>query len=585
MSKDREYSPLDEDTNDTVPGSEETSAAEDGMSEAKENLRKALQEVQEENETQEKSGKKEKKQKHTRTSEEDAERAFNKVKRRKRLKYGSLATVITLVVIAIVVVINVIVKVLDQRYNLNIDLTSSGLYQIDDKTVEYLQQIKDDISITVLASEDYFYENSQLKVVAEILNRFRTESNDHISVEYVDMTKNPEAVRKYSENYSGEFSVGDVVVANKDDSLIRVLKFSTEIIKTESSIDYSTYQQTYKYTFVGEKSLVSALMGVTDLNPVEVAFIDKSGGRYIYYQYEQGCYERLNDLLTKNNYKVTELDITTDALEDKYTMAILCAPYNDLTEQQIEKLTEYMYNGGKYGKNLIYFSSPYQAQTPKLDEFLETWGIKVGTSVVNEGNDAAAQYLSTVLGMTKSVPVVTASDDALNAGMTDSKKPIVAPFARPIELLFASNSGRTTNALLTTSETCFLYPLDEESAKSFDQDTAERGSRVIAAMADTNFTENSEAMKSTMVVFGSAWFVDYYVAANSSYNNADYFVTLMNNMTGKENVIAIADKSLDQTTMEITEEKAKLTRTITMFVIPGIVAVLGIAVFIRRKNK
>ena len=40
----------------------------------------------------------------------------------------------------------------------------------------------------MLASEDYFYENSQLKVVAEILNRFRTESNEHISVEYVDMT-------------------------------------------------------------------------------------------------------------------------------------------------------------------------------------------------------------------------------------------------------------------------------------------------------------------------------------------------------------------------------------------------------------
>ena len=588
MSKDREYSPLDDDTNDTVPGSEETSAAEDEMNEAKENLRKALQEVQEENESQEKSGKKEKeKKKHLRTPEEEAERALNSAIRRKRWKYGTLATVVTIVMVAIVVVINVIVKVLDQRYNLNIDLTSSGLYQIDDKTVEYLQQIKDDISITVLASEDYFYENSQLKVVAEILNRFRTESNEHISVEYVDMTKNPEAVRKYSENYSGEFSTGDIVVANKEDSLIRVLKFSTEVIKTESSIDYATYQQTYKYTFVGEKSLVSALMGVTDLNPVEVAFINQSGGRYIYYQYEQGCYERLSDLLTKNNYKITEVDLTTDALDDKYAMAILCAPLNDLTEQQVQKLTDYMYNGGKYGKNMIYFGSPYQKETPQLDQFLETWGIKLGAAIVNEGNDAAAQYLNTVLGMTKSVPVVTASGDELNAGMTDSKIPIVAPFARPIELLFESNSGRTTGALLTTSETCFLYPLDltEETAKTYDESTAERGSHVIAARADTNFTENNEAMKSTLTVFGSAWFVDYYVAASSSYNNADYFITLMNNMSGKESVIAIADKSLDQTVMEITTEKANLTRTITMFIIPGIVAVLGIAVFIRRKNK
>ena len=596
MSNDKEKQPLgSDDTLDNVNGIDENAApAEDEMSEAKENLRKALEEVQEANEAEKaekKSGKKEKKPKHERTPEEESERALNSVSRKKRLKYGSVATLITLVFIAIIAVVNVIVNMLDKRFNLNIDLTSSGLYEIDEKTIDYLHQVKDDIKITVLADENYFMENAQLKVVSETLNRFRTESNNHISVEYVDLNKNPEAVRKYSANYSGEFSLGDIVVAkdtdNLDDKLVRVLKFQQDVIKTEQSIDYTTYSYVYNYSFIGEQSLVSALMGVTDLNPVKVALINKVNGSPIYAQYEQYSYQRLSELLKKNNYEVEEVDLVTDPLDDQYALAILCAPYDDLTKQMVDKLADYMKNDNKYGKKMVYFSSPNQKETPMLDEFLETWGLKFGAAVVYEGNSAAAQYVNIAVSggsPLTSVPVLSVTDDPLNSGMVASKTPIVAPLARPIELLFESNSGRTTDALLKTSDTCFLFPLNAD-ADSFDPDKAERGSYVLTAMADTTFSDDSGAHTSTMVAFGSAWFLDYYVAGSRSYNNADYFVSLMNSMTGKENVITIAEKSLDQTSMDITAEKVSLIRTITMFMIPLAVAVVGIVVYVRRKNR
>ena len=249
----------------------------------------ALKEIAEEEQaaaaSEEKDADSKKKKKHSRTPEAEKERALKSVKRRKKFKYGSLAAIITIVFVAIVVAVNLICGMLDERYNWNIDLTSQGLYQIDDQTVDFLHKLNDDVKITVLANEAYFLEDSNLKVLSETLTRFKTESNGHISVEYVDANKNPEAISVFKQNYTGDLQSGDVVIA-KDD-LVRVIAMSNGGYRTNGptsylfeqnvSIDYSTYQQTSTLSFVGEQSLISAIMGVTDLNPVKIGMIDTTG--------------------------------------------------------------------------------------------------------------------------------------------------------------------------------------------------------------------------------------------------------------------------------------------------------------------
>lgn len=523
-----------------------------------------------------------KKQKRMRTPEEEKERALNKVKRRKKFKYGALAAIITVVVIAVIVLINIICGVLDDRFNWNIDLTSSGLYEISDETVGYLNQLNSDIDMVVMAEEKYFLENTKLKVVAETLNRFKAESNGKIKVQYVDLTKNPDVVKKYTENYNGEFTQGDVVVASGD--LQRVVPFN-EIIRTNQSIDYTTYQYVYDYTFVGEKSLLSAIMGVTDLNPVSVAVIDKANGEQISYQYEAYSVQRINELLEKNNYQITELDIATDELSPAaYDMAVLCAPYNDLTEAQIDKLNKFLNNDGKYGKQLVYFASVYQTETPKLDDFLETWGLAVSDNIAYEGDASKAQYVNLALGMMQQIPIATvAADEKYNTAAMGSKLPVIAPLCRPIERLYEMNSGRTTVPLLQSSDTAFLYPIGAD-ADSFDQASAKTGTFDLAVYGTQNFLIDNVEVTSTVVAFGSMWMLDYYVASSSSYYNADYFVTLMNGLAGKENMITIAEKSLNDTTITVTDGQVSTVRTVVIFVLPLAVALLGAFIVIRRRN-
>lgn len=517
------------------------------------------------------------------TPEQERERALNRVKHRKKLKYGALATTLTILFVAAVVVVNIIASVLNDRYQWNIDLTSTGLYEIDEKTIGYLNQLNNDIELVVMADESLFAENAMLKVVDETLNRFKAESNGHISVKYVDMTKDPDAIREYSQNYNGEIVDGDIVVAAGD--LVRVVAFE-DIINVESSIDYTTYSQVTNYTFVGEQSLLAAIMGVTDLNPINVALLGNLGESTIYHGYESYNYQSICGLLEKNNYICTDVDISADALDPaEYDMAVLVAPQNDLTQAQIDKLSVFLYNEGNYERKLLYFASTFQNETPNLDAFLETWGIAVGNAVIYEGNDSTAHQVNTALSMLRSTPAVSLTDSEYAAKLANKNLPIVAPICRPLELLYESNSGRTTEALLVTSDTAYLQPLTTtEGDEAVDESDTETGSFVVAALGHQHNTVGAETYTSTVAVFGS-WLLDINVTEERSYNNADYFVTVVNTMCGKENVITIAEKSLDTTSITITASQAKTTRNIVVFGIPLLVAIIGFVVYLRRRNK
>lgn len=517
------------------------------------------------------------------TPEQERERALKRVKRRKKFKYGALATALTVLFVAAVVVVNIIAGVLNDRYQWNIDLTSSGLYEIDEQTISYLNLLNTDIELVVMADEALFTENAMLKVVDETLNRFKAESNGHISLKYVDMTKDPDAVREYSQHYNGEIVDGDIVVAAGD--LVRVVAFE-DVINVEQSVDYTTYSQITNYTFVGEQSLLAAIMGVTDLNPIHVALLGKLGDANIYHGYESYNYQSITALLEKNNYLCTDVDISAESLDPaKYDMAVLVAPQNDLTQAQIDKLSAFLYNEGNYERKLLYFASSFQNETPNLDAFLETWGISVGDAVVYEGNDSAAHQVRTALSVLRSIPALSLTESEYAAKLANKNLPIVAPICRPLELLYESNSGRTTEALLVTSDTAYLQPLTTtEEGETVDASNAETGSFIVAALGHQHNAVGAETFTSTVAVFGS-WMLDVNVTEERSYNNADYFVTVVNTMCGKENVVTIAEKSLDTTTIAITAAQVKTTRNIVVFCIPLLVAIIGFVVYLRRRNK
>ena len=533
---------------------------------------------------------------------------FNK----KKLKYGSVAVVITVVFIAVVVFVNLIAEILTDKKNLKLDLTAQKYYEVSQDTIDYIKDIKKDVVIDVMYQKENFEKSSYMKMVLETLNKYQ-QNSDHIEVEFHDIVSEPDVINKYSDVYSGTIQQGSIVVACGD--RVKVISSIDDLF----TIDTSSYYQTGSSTitgYKGEQELTSAVMSVTDANPKKAAFITGYNGSSIYHSYNSNAVNSLYNLMNKNGYEISQIDILNDDLSpDDYDIVVLPAPVNDLTTDCISKLDDFLYNGGKLDRNMIYIADIFQYKTPNIDDFLEIWGIEVGDSVVYESNADKNQKVTISTGSAEA-PIVSSVDDDFTSGLSNTKLPIVAPVSRNINLLFDANVDRTTDSLLQTSDTAYLYPLnmksvdeakaeaaeqeqtasdaensteateeETEATTKFDTETAEKATQNVMALAKKTNTENNETHTNNLLVIGGMSLVDPNLTSSATYNNAEFIVNAINQICGKENGIIIAEKSLTQTTIDITAAQITTIRRIIEYVIPLIVIAAGIFVYVWRKNR
>ncbi len=64
---------------------------------------------------------------------------------------------------------------------------------------------------------------------------------------------------------------------------------------------------------------------------------------------------------------------------------------------------------------------------------------------------------------------------------------------------------------------------------------------------------------------------DQGITSSASFNNGDYFVGVLNSITGKAEGITIVAKDLTNPTVEMTESQAYALRNVFMFIVPAIV--------------
>ncbi len=504
---------------------------------------------------------------------------------RKKLKYGSVATAITCVVVAIVVVVNVLVNMLVEKYPVKLDLTDNAMYEISDETIEYLKTVDQEVNFTVLSDKSYFQTNgAYMKMVSEILERY-TQYSDKINLTYVDSTTNPDVVQKFQAGYSGQLSGTDIVISAADDpTKMRVVN-----IYNLFGYDQEKYQMAYYYgyytledcinSFKGEQDLTAALMYVTDADPVNVALITTANAQPIFNQdYNLASVQAFQNVLTKNGYNVISIDLYTTKLDPaEYDILVLPAPVNDLTADAVEQISAFLYNDGAYSRDLIYIADFTQSATPNLNGLLETWGLSVSSKLVMEGDENAAQKVQLAIG-SATVPVAEIAEETYSAGLANKALPIVSPLCRSIDILWESKTGGVTTELLRSSDSVYLTTLES------DEEEENVGPQTIMAMSTRKYYEDSVPSESNILVMGSMMLADYNVMQTPSYNNAEYIMSVINTMTGKGNSLIIAEKTLGNTAITITEGQLKGINFV-LYGIPFVVVIIGIVVIVRRKNR
>ncbi len=499
----------------------------------------------------------------------DTEKQRRKRMDRRRFKYGSIATAITIIVIAVAVVINVILALASDRINMSMDLTGKGTFEISQETKDYIATVKEPVHIVCLSEENEFKTSNYVyyKQAYEVLKKY-TIYGDTITLDFVDMVKDPSYAERYSKSYKGELNQYNIVV--ESDKRIKVLSIK-DLYNVE--INYNTYQQEV-VSSKAEQELTSAIMYVTDPDPMKVTMFNSAT--------QSPSYDNVRSMLEANGYEVTEIDPLSQPIPEDTDIVVINAPLNDFDEQIIDGLYTFLDNGGALGKNLVYIADSTQKETANIDAFLAEWGIKVGSGVVGE-NDAANRQTTRSYYIIRDY--IQANDYSVNVAQPDL--PVIDYQSRPIELLFDTSDTRTTVPLLTTADTAFVFTQELQQAY-------ENGTEVEIPNGTYNtwavskkyvWDANNQPVYSNVLVIGSGWTLCSDLTETTYFNNGDYFLSVMNTMTGKNSGISIIAKDLKDDSFDLDEATFNKYRVMYVMIIPLIAVIAGIAVFIRRRSK
>ena len=473
-------------------------------------------------------------------------------------KMKALFALIILLLLAAAFLLNAVALVLSNRFPLSVDLTANAAYEIGDETRQVLAGLEQDISIDVLATEEAFSGDSYLVQVKHILDRY-PQYSDRVSLRYIDYAADPSYAASHPDLTLSE---GDIIVSGND--RVRQLDMS-------SLFNYA-YTATGSLTIESsraEEALTGAILNVLSDRDVRIGVLSGNG------QQDAAGFVAL---LVNNNYVLETVVAATDDLS-AYDALLLLAPQTDLSEDDVRKLEEYLYNNGEYGKTLFYAASVTQTALPNLETFLSEWGVAVGDGSVFETTaDRTYQYQPYY-------PIADYTSETWRDMLIDSSAPILMPLSRPLEVLFKSRDGQYTETLLSFGETAGVRPSD--AGEDFVADDAEQWGPIPAMVLATRrvYENGALARQSSVVVTGSVSMLENLCLQNSSLSNSSYLLNLFNTLTEREETVTIAPKSLAGKTLGITTAQVTTLGMVLGGLLPLAILGTGIGIWLYRRYK
>ena len=286
---------------------------------------------------------------------------------------------------------------------------------------------------------------------------------------------------------------------------------------------------------------------------------------------QESDYTALKSLLTNNAYQVNEISLVTDELDENAKFVVLHAPAVDLDDSAVKKVSDWLINGEKYGRNLIYIPSNENVNTPNIDAMIEEWGVKLTEGFVFE---TSQDHLLNGAG---EFAFITDYTDYYKDKLKTPDIPVVAFQSRGFEI----TDENSAHALLNTSNRAGVMPY--EPADDWDFNDAISGKPI--AVAAESVKKGSEA-ESRLILFGSDRMLSSTFMNLNSFNNAAYVMNIFNTISDKsDESIVIEGKSLADSELGVTDVNTTTAMMIIfVIVIPLGILIAGIIVWIRRRH-
>ncbi|MBD5520593.1 MAG: copper ABC transporter permease [Lachnospiraceae bacterium] len=463
----------------------------------------------------------------------------------KGFKIGAYSSGMIVIAAVLTVGVNIVVAQLPESV-ISIDVTSNKLYTLTDATKEFVTGLEDDVTIYVLAGEEYKDDNLD-KTIGKIEGL-----SNHIKVSYIDPSVNP---RFYSQYSSTEPTYNSLIVAGPERS--RLVDYN-DIYEYE--MDYSSYQSQIT-GYDGEGQLTSALAYVTTDDMPKI---------YIIIGHNELEFEGLyTQAIQKENIDYEELSLlTVEAIPDDAQAIILNAPTTDYSTDDVDKVINYLDKGG----NAVIVPTWTEEKLTNYEKILDYYKVSIVDGMIIEGD--SGMYYANPFYIFPQI-----NYDEITSGVTNAA--VFAPFARGLSY-DEENETIYYTSLLESSSASYSKVNLATSSDYGKEDGDIDGPFTIALRAEKELDDGG--LSSAVIVATENLFTksaDDMVPGN----NVKLFSSVLSALVEHESSVSIPVKSYDSSNLVFPTKVYALVGIFTIVIIPLSCLVIGFVIWFKRRKK
>lgn len=471
------------------------------------------------------------------------EKAIAIQSRKRNLKYGSISLAFILSVLLIIVFINILVN----RFDIKMDFTENKVFSLSEETKEMLKAVEEKVTITILEKA-----GSEISTTSRVVEQFAYVS-DNIEVQWLDPELHPQLLQKYGNQ---QLTFGSVIV--ESGNKVRIFH-PIELITL--SQDHSRITE-----IVAESKIANAILSVTS-----------KGERVLYISVghdEDPLSNEIKEALENENIKVEEKNLLIEDLPaSSDSLFLLNNIKRDLTEDEIQKLNDFLNNGGR----MVVIDDLYEIDRPNYENLLFHHGIRIDRSVVFENK------MANRINSDKFIIVPNFGDHPIVHPLSEANYKVIIAYGQPIEILEVKRDYLSITPLLLSSEESYSKEPDiirkRESIEQEENDPLGPFHLAVAISREELGTEHP-----SIVLFSNSFFLNDSLIERSNRTNLDLLINSVNWLTDRESQLLIRPKDVTSSPVEINNFQQIIVGIITIFCIPFVVGMSGFSYWYRRQK-
>jgi ABC-2 type transport system permease protein len=452
----------------------------------------------------------------------------------RQARFGSLSVLVTAVVLGILLAVNVVAS----RSPASADLTRAELYTLSPQSVQAVHELRSDLTITGFYRADQASDEQQMR---DLLARYQNAS-PRVKVRFLDADANAALAKQYGVDIAG------TVVLQYQSRKPAVLTLASQ----------------------GEADVTGAIARLVANRTPVLCWAQGDGERSLSDGDQTNGYSAASSALSSSNYRVQNYLLSQEArVPSSCDVVAVIGPTHPISDTGRWALQAYVNGGGRLLLAFDPWVSSDGAARRSVNAVLQPYGAGFDGGLVVEGDASRS----------------ATNDPSTPVGVDFGASPIgqglgghYVFFPHPTAIAGGGGPVDQTKVVSTTGS---AYQIAQPR-----QQLQRQGGDVGGSFPLLETLESSQGNSpSRVVLVGTSGFADNQVLPpNGAGANQDLLLSSLDWLTNQEGLIGISPKPNQAQPLQVTGADVRTNYLITLAGLPGVILLIGAAVFLRRRG-